>query len=66
MPNPKRRHSRARRDRRRSHDALTQPGVMWAPCWSTPGSWCYRYPHRVCDTCGYYGARKVTAGKEDA
>ncbi|MEK7799800.1 MAG: 50S ribosomal protein L32, partial [Acidobacteriota bacterium] len=24
MPNPKRRHSRARRDKRRAHDALTR------------------------------------------
>ena len=25
MPNPKRRHSKARRDKRRAHDALTPP-----------------------------------------
>ncbi|MGE5413434.1 MAG: 50S ribosomal protein L32, partial [Syntrophomonadaceae bacterium] len=27
MPNPKRRHSKARRDKRRAHDALTPPAM---------------------------------------
>ena len=27
MPNPKRRHSKARRDKRRAHDALTPPAL---------------------------------------
>ena len=31
MPNPKRRHSRARRDKRRAHDALAQPGTSVCP-----------------------------------
>ena len=31
MPNPKRRHSKARRDKRRAHDALAQPGTVDLP-----------------------------------
>ena len=36
MPNPKRRHSRARRDKRRAHDALAQPGT--SVCTELPGA----------------------------
>ena len=31
MPNPKRRHSKARRDKRRAHDALTPPALSDCP-----------------------------------
>src|SRR5574340_420388 len=31
MPNPKRRHSKARRDRRRAHDHLEAPGLSVCP-----------------------------------
>ncbi len=54
MPNPKRRHSKARRDKRRAHDALTAPGLSRCPnCQEL------KLPHRVCPACGYYKGREV-------
>lgn len=53
MPNPKRRHSKHRKNIRRSHHALT----------ATTSNHCPRCgaitrPHRVCDNCGHYGFDK--------
>ncbi len=54
MPNPKRRHSKARRDKRRTHDALTTPTLSRCPnCQEL------KLPHRVCPSCGYYKGREV-------
>ena len=59
MPNPKRRHSKSRTAKRRTHDAL-------APL--TPGSCpqCHeaKRPHQVCPHCGYYNGRQVREVKE--
>ncbi|HYV86711.1 MAG TPA: 50S ribosomal protein L32 [Patescibacteria group bacterium] len=54
MPNPKRRHSRARRDKRRAHDALVRPGISRCTNCDEP-----RLPHRVCPHCGFYKGREV-------
>jgi large subunit ribosomal protein L32 len=54
MPNPKRRHSRARRDKRRAHDALTRPVLSRCPNCDEA-----RLPHRVCLRCGHYKGREV-------
>ena len=54
MPNPKRRHSRARRDKRRAHDALAQPGVSICPSCQER-----KLPHRVCPHCGTYKGREI-------
>jgi large subunit ribosomal protein L32 len=54
MPNPKRRHSRARRDKRRAHDHLSRPAL--SRCTHCDES---RMPHRVCPHCGYYKGREV-------
>ena len=59
MPNPKRRHSKARRDRRRSHDALQKPGH--STC-TNCGE--IKLPHRACASCGHYRGREVTEGSE--
>ncbi|HVT18544.1 MAG TPA: 50S ribosomal protein L32 [Thermoanaerobaculia bacterium] len=59
MPNPKHRHSSARRDRRRAHDALAQPAT--STC-SNCGE--AKMPHRACPHCGYYNGRQVVEGKE--
>jgi large subunit ribosomal protein L32 len=57
MPNPKRRHSKARRDKRRAHDAL--------PTMSTcPNCGEVKLPHRACPSCGQYRGRQVIEGKE--
>ena len=54
MPNPKRRHSRARRNRRRTHDALTARNLSECTNCHEP-----KAPHRVCPHCGYYKGRAV-------
>jgi len=54
MANPKRRHSKARRDKRRAHDHLKAPGLSLCPECKEP-----RLPHRVCPHCGYYRGRQV-------
>jgi len=59
MPNPKRRHSKARRDRRRTHDALPQRSLSECPhCHEA------KLPHRVCPHCGHYKGREVVETKE--
>jgi large subunit ribosomal protein L32 len=59
-PHPKRKHSKGRRDRRRSQDAL-QPSNLVA-C-SNCGS--LRRAHTVCSNCGFYGGREVIAVKKE-
>ncbi|HXI38830.1 MAG TPA: 50S ribosomal protein L32 [Bryobacteraceae bacterium] len=54
MPNPKRRHSAARRGNRRAHDKLKQPGLSECPnCHEQ------KLPHRACPHCGQYKGREV-------
>ncbi len=54
MPNPKRRHSKARRDKRRTHQKLSLPQTDACPhCGSA------KLSHRVCMVCGYYNGAKV-------
>ncbi|TKJ33897.1 50S ribosomal protein L32 [bacterium (candidate division B38) B3_B38] len=49
MANPKRRHSKSRRDKRRARLSLTSPSLSECPqCHET------KLPHRVCPHCGYY------------
>lgn len=58
MPNPKRRHSKQRTAKRRSHDFLTPTGVSECPnCHER------KLPHRVCRKCGMYKGREVLAVK---
>ena len=54
MPNPKRRHSKARRDKRRAHDALTPPALSECPNCHEP-----KQPHRVCPHCGHYKGKQT-------
>jgi len=59
MPNPKRRTSKARRDRRRAHHALDVPGTSVCPhCNET------KLAHRVCPHCGQYRGKQVTVVEE--
>ena len=60
MANPKRRHSKARRDRRRAHDALSQPGA--STCTNCGAA---KLPHRVCRDCGYYRDRQVIEAQDN-
>ena len=54
MAVPKQRTSKAKRDKRRSHDSLTPPGLSICPQCSAP-----KLPHRVCGSCGHYRGRQV-------
>lgn len=59
MANPKRRTSKARRDRRRSHHALRPPAISNCPeCGEV------KMPHRACSHCGHYRGREVVEPKE--
>ncbi|MDR0604001.1 MAG: 50S ribosomal protein L32 [Bacteroidales bacterium] len=49
MPNPKRRHSATRRDKRRTHDKAIVPQLT--KCSNCGTAVIY---HRVCPDCGYY------------
>ena len=55
MPNPKRKHSKARRDKRRSANSKMYATNL-AVC-----SHCkeLRMPHKVCPHCGYYNDKPV-------
>ena len=60
MPNPKRRHSKSRTSKRRTHDALTPMAMGECPqCHEL------KLPHTVCANCGYYGGRQVRAVEEE-
>ncbi len=59
MANPKRRHSKSRRGKRRSHDSLTAPNLsICSNCGSQV------MPHRVCPNCGHYKGRQVVEVEE--
>jgi large subunit ribosomal protein L32 len=60
MAVPKRRTSKARRDQRRSHHALSSPARSTCPRCKEP-----KRPHRVCAKCGTYRDREVIEIKED-
>jgi len=54
MPVPKRRQSKSRIRKRRTHDSLTAPGL-------TECQHCHKQilPHRVCGFCGYYKGKSI-------
>ena len=51
MPVPRRRKSRARRDRARTHKKLHPREVVKCSCGAD------RMPHRICPECGVYNGR---------
>jgi large subunit ribosomal protein L32 len=56
MPNPKRRHSKTRKNKRRAHDFLTAPSLSECPnCHER------KMPHQACPSCGHYKGRAVIA-----
>jgi large subunit ribosomal protein L32 len=56
MPNPKRRHSKQRTAKRRSHDFLTAQSLSECPnCHER------KLPHQACPKCGTYKGRNVLA-----
>ena len=61
MPNPKRRHSRSRRGKRRGQDKLVGLDLSTCPHCKMP-----RIPHRVCPHCGYYKGKQIIQMKEES
>ena len=61
MAEPKRKHSKARRDKRRNSTwKLTLPSIVKCPqCGAA------RLPHRMCKECGYYNGREVVKVEDD-
>ncbi|MCX7731777.1 MAG: 50S ribosomal protein L32 [candidate division WOR-3 bacterium] len=59
MPLPKRRHSRQRGRKRRTHWKLTPPTLVDCPHCHEP-----KMPHRVCPHCGYYAGKPVLTIEE--
>jgi large subunit ribosomal protein L32 len=58
-PQPKRKLSKGRRDRRRAHDALEAQNLVQC---SNCGEMCL--PHTVCENCGHYKGREVVPHEE--
>ncbi|MCS6999291.1 MAG: 50S ribosomal protein L32 [Bacteroidota bacterium] len=54
MPNPKRRHSKSRRDKRRTHYKAAPKTSSICPNCGSP-----KIAHTACTECGYYNGRKV-------
>lgn len=54
MPNPKSRHSKARRDKRRANWKLVPISIGTCPECKEPSM-----PHRVCPSCGSYHGKKI-------
>ena len=60
MAVPKQKTSKAKRDKRRSHDALSSGSRSICPdCGAT------RQPHRVCPRCGKYRGRTIVETEEE-
>ena len=60
MPNPKRRHSKTRGRKRRTHDALVAASAGNCPQCGEP-----KASHVVCKYCGFYKDRQVRAVDEE-
>ncbi|MBQ3751525.1 MAG: 50S ribosomal protein L32 [Bacteroidales bacterium] len=54
MPNPKRRHSAMRRDKRRANDFITAPQLTTCSHCGAP-----ILTHRICPECGYYRGKQA-------
>jgi len=56
MAVPKKKPPKARKNQRRAHHALTEPGLQSCPNCGEP-----HVSHRVCQNCGYYKGRTAVA-----
>jgi len=54
MAHPKRRHSKARKNKRRTHKHLSAPQLNKCPNCGAP-----KIAHRICLSCGYYDGKKI-------
>jgi large subunit ribosomal protein L32 len=59
MPNPKRRHSKPRRNTRRANWKLESKSLgLCSQCRQA------KLPHRVCPNCGHYDGKEIVAADE--
>ena len=56
---PKRKTSKTRRDKRRTHQRMLMPGMSLCPQCDA-----VKLPHRVCPSCGSYKSREIIAMHE--
>lgn len=61
MPNPKRRHSKTRGRKRRTHYKAAVPSTEACPKCGE-----HKLQHRACPHCGYYNGRSMFAPKAGA
>jgi len=54
MPNPKRRHSKQRRDKRRTHYRMKEPTLGKCSNCGAIIEW-----HHICPECGFYRGKKI-------
>lgn len=54
MALPKRRHSKARTRKKRTHQGVTVPSITYCPQCDAP-----KLAHNACGKCGYYKSRKI-------
>jgi large subunit ribosomal protein L32 len=60
MAVPKRKKSKSKRDKRRTHQKIAAPNVSTCPeCGEAT------LPHHACPSCGYYRGRKVVETEGD-
>ena len=60
MAVPKRKKSKSKRDKRRTHQKISTPNLSNCPeCGEA------KLPHHACPSCGYYKGRKVVEAEED-
>ncbi|WP_176226812.1 50S ribosomal protein L32 [Candidatus Hakubella thermalkaliphila] len=58
MPLPKRKMSKSRRNKRRTHQKLSLPSLVECPqCHEM------KEPHKICLQCGYYEGREIISVK---
>ncbi len=59
MPNPKRRHSKTRGRKRRTHYKASAPSMVVCPNCKEP-----KMTHQVCQKCGFYAGKSVLIPKK--
>jgi large subunit ribosomal protein L32 len=60
MPNPKRRHSKSRSAKRRTHYKAVPATLV-----ECPNCGAMKLAHAACPSCGYYNGRRILANAEN-
>ncbi|HEY5672600.1 MAG TPA: 50S ribosomal protein L32 [Malonomonas sp.] len=59
MAVPKKKTSKSKKNMRRSHDAVSAPGISTCPQCQEP-----KRPHRVCANCGTYKGKEIISSDD--